>query len=92
MTEKEFLNRYDSGDHFNNKELAFLLHEFPKIETTFGRTTQNSKEVRTVVSIGCRYFLINWYMGLGYCYNDDFYCSPMEVRKKVKTVIEWEEI
>ena len=92
MTEKEFLERFDNGDYFNNKELAFLLHEFPKIETTSGRATQNSQEVRTIISVEGRYFLINWYKGLGDCDGDDFCCSPREVKKKEKTVIEWEEI
>lgn len=92
MTEKEFLERFDNGDHFNNKELAFLLHEFQKIETTSGRATQNSQEVRTIISVEGRYFLINWYKGLGDCDGDDFCCSPGEVKKKEKTVIEWEEI
>ncbi len=89
---QEFLERYDNGYHFSDKELLFLVRCFQNVKTTLGRATQNSQEARTIISVGGRYFLIDWYIGLGDCDGDDFCCSPREVKKKEKTVIEWEEI
>lgn len=59
MTQQEFLERYDNGCHFSGEELLFLVRCFPNVKTTLGRVTQNSQEVKTIISVEGRYFLIN---------------------------------
>ena len=81
MTEKEFLERYDNNDDLSGVEIASLIHRFPRVKTIVGRSTEICRERGVIISAGGRCFLINWYEGLGCFKGDDFYCSPIEVKR-----------
>lgn len=93
MTEQEFLQRFDSGDKFNEGDLWDILYTFTfeEIEGDSGRWTQN---VQTILEIGGRYFALDWRKGLTEHQESFVHDQPYEVTRKTRIIEEtyWEPL
>lgn len=95
MTEKEFLEKYDSGAEFTQEEYEDIAYCFKSIETERSEPTRWSVWVDKVFKVGGRYFMIGFNQGLTECQPDCFLTSSVaEVKpvEKVVTVRVWENI
>lgn len=93
MTNKEFLERYDSGKpKFTYDEIREMAYEefgncIDVIEGEHHRWTQ---EMETIFEVNGRHFAVSWFRGLTEMQENDFCCSDVyEVVKKEKITFEW---
>ena len=88
MTEQEFLQRFDSGDKYNEKEIWRMVDYFNKIEEIYGDCGSWTQHMTTVISINDRYFALEWYRGLTDSIENEIYDQPYEVTRKTRMVEE----
>lgn len=90
MTNKEFLQRYDSGKpNFTKDEIEMMAYEeFGNYVTTAkGKTHRWYQEVETIFEVGDRLFAVSWDRGLTEMQEDEFDCSEVyEVERKEKVI------
>ena len=93
MTNKEFLQRYNSGkSNFTKDEIEKMAYgEFGNYITTVeGNTRRWVQEVETIFEVEGRRFAVSWFRGLTEMQENEFHCSEVyEVVKKEKITFEW---
>ena len=91
MTEKEFLERYDSGGEFTETEVRELIYEGNFVDEIEGNDHRWDREVTTIIEVDGRYFAIDWRRGLTECQENWFDNQPREVTKTTRMVevTEW---
>lgn len=93
MTNKEFLQRYDSGKtNFTKDEIEKMAHgEFGNYVTTVeGNTRRWVQEVETIFEVGGRLFAISWDRGLTEQQENDFdYAEVYEVKRKERVIFDY---
>lgn len=101
MTNKEFLDRYDTKDKFSENELKMMAWgEYPTeselIEEDAGDEGRWYRCINTVFKVDNRYFSLIWERGLTECQDNEYMYQPTEVKlhEYERTIIvrEWEEI
>lgn len=94
MTEQEFLQRFDSGDKFNEKEMWSMMDYFREIEVIYGDCEEWTQNMTTIFLIGDRYFALEWERGLTKYQEDWVDKQPYEVTRKTRVVEEtyWEPL
>jgi hypothetical protein len=103
MTVKEFLNRYDNKETFNEDELKDLFWgdveasdgmEFEEIEEEADEKRRWSQFVYKYIMIGGRYFCLTADIGLTEYQDNEYDYQPVEVKKTQKTIVVncWEEL
>lgn len=103
MTVKDFLNKYDNEERFNEDELRDLywgdLEEddddlVQQIEEEADEKRRWSQIITKILKINGRYFSVYGDIGLTEYQDDSFDIQPTEVMpvEKVVTITEWVEI
>ena len=91
--EKDFLEKYDNGYEFSQRELREIHQNFEGIETEYGENRRWTRTATTIFKVGDRYFALIWEQGLTECQENEFWEQPYEVEKKeyekTITVTEW---
>lgn len=87
MTDLEFLERFDKGETFSERELESLRWEFPEVETTYGENRRWSRSAQTIFEVNGRLFALDWDEGLTENQENEFYNQPYEVEKRTKTIV-----
>jgi len=91
--EEIMLNKIDSGEKLNERELSSLVWEFEEVEREYGDNRRWSRSVTSIVKINNRFFCVEWENGLTESQPNEFYNQPYEVEKKTYekniTVTEW---
>lgn len=93
MTNKEFLQRYNSGkSNFTKDEIEKMAYgEFGNYITTVeGNTRRWVQEVETIFEVGSRLFAISWDRGLTEQQENDFdYAEIYEVKRKERVIFDY---
>lgn len=93
MTNKEFLERYDSGKpKFTYDEIEEMAYEeFGNyVDEIDGERNRWTQAVETIFEVEGRYFAVSWFRGLTEMQENEFDCSVVyEVEKKEKITFEW---
>ena len=93
MTNKEFLQRCDSGKtNFTKDEIEKMAYgEFGNYVTTVeGNTRRWVLEVETIFEVGSRLFAISWDRGLTEQQENDFdYAEVYEVKRKERVIFDY---
>ena len=93
MTNKEFLERYDSGKpKFTYDEIRKMAYEeFGNcIDVIEGENLRWVQGMDTIFEVEGRRFAVSWFRGLTEMQEDEFDCSEVyEVVKKEKITFEW---
>lgn len=91
--EKWFLEKFDSGEEFDEEELQELLWELERVDTFYGENRRWSRTVTCYFKVGDRYFALDWEEGLTESQPNEFWEQPIEVEKhehkEVITVTDW---
>lgn len=87
MTEQEFLEKFDKGETFSERELKSLRWEFNEVETIYGENRRWSRSAQTIFEVNGRLFALDWENGLTESQEDEFYNQPYEVEKRTKTIV-----
>lgn len=95
MSEKEFIERFDSKERFTEKELRNIVFEdtdiqvYKETEEDHGRWTFF---MTTIIKVGDRYFSIDWQKGLTENQDNYFGNHPEEIfRQEREETIKIEE-
>lgn len=93
MTEQEFLEQFDKGEEFTEKELQNICFDFEEADVIEGEDGRWETYMETIVRAGDRFFSISWQRGLTECQESYWVDQPVEVDKheyqKTVTVKEW---
>lgn len=91
MTEKEFLERYDSGGEFTETEIKGLVDRGNFVDEIEGDDHRWDREITTIIEVDGRYFAIDWRRGLTEYQGNWFDNQPREVTKTTRMVevTEW---
>lgn len=87
MTEQEFLEKFDRGETFSERELNSLRWEFNEVETIYGENRRWSRSAQTIFEVSGRLFALDWENGLTESQEDEFFEQPYEVEKRTKTIV-----
>ena len=103
MTVKEFLKRYDNGEHFDENELKDLY--WGEIDAEYGDEIQECDEeadekrrwsqfISKYYKINDRYFCFLADIGLTEYQDNDYEFQPVEVKpvEKIVVITEWHEV
>lgn len=90
--EKKMLEKIDAGEELDEWELAELCYEHSICDEE-GDDHRWTREIKSIIELGGRYFSIFWMRGLTECQENKFEDQPVEVRKhtyeKTIEVTEW---
>ncbi len=89
MSQQEFLEKFDAGYQFDEKELRKLLwdSDLEMAEEEEGCEHRWTREMRTILKAGDRYFAIDWMRGLTEFQENEYPWQPVEVQHR-----QWEEV
>lgn len=87
MTEQEFLEKFDKGEIFSERELNSLRWELNEVETIYGENRRWSRSAQTIFEVSGRLFALDWENGLTESQEDEFFDQPYEVEKRTKTIV-----
>lgn len=77
--ELDFLKKYDSGEKFDEYELAEMRDVYKQVDKTYGDRHRWTESVNTVFQVGERYFCLEWEEGLTELQENQYYEQPYEV-------------
>ena len=86
MTDQEFLERFDKGEKFSERELDSLRWEFNEVETIYGDNRRWSRSAQTIFEVQGRLFALDWEEGLTENQENEFFNQPYEVEKRTKVI------
>ena len=87
MTEQEFLEKFDKGETFSERELNALRWELNEVETIYGGNRRWSRSAQTIFNVNGRLFALDWEEGLTENQENEFFNQPYEVEKRTKTIV-----
>ena len=92
MTEKEYLEKIDSGVELTEDELRWLVNDY-NIEEIFVESHRWQDAMESIVQLEDRFFSISWMAGRTEMQSDEYDDQPIEVFKReyTKTILitEW---
>ena len=88
MDVKEFLNKYDRGEKFSDREKQELIWDWPEVDRIEGDSGRGDKSVAVVIDAGDRYFMIDYQEGLTE-YQENYYSDGevVEVEPYEETIV-----
>lgn len=88
-----FIELFDSGYQFTEKELADLVFDNRIVTEIEGEEHRWTRSMRTIFINEGRYFSVWWQRGLTECQDCEYLQQPEEVRREEKevtiTVVDW---
>ncbi len=87
MLEQEFLEKFDKGEKFSERELDSLRWGLDEVETIYGENNRWSRSAKTIFDVQGRLFALDWEEGLTENQENEFFNQPYEVEKRTKTIV-----
>lgn len=85
--EEILLNKLLNKEALKENELIYLIDNY-EIETEYSKENNRwTRNVRTIISIGDKYYAIEWQEGLTEYQENVYDCQPYEVTKGEKTIV-----